>query len=121
VVIVRSLEKFHKEIPLNTMTQQLGGELPKEEAPRSAISDMAKAIEEGSTKEQRAAQDALEARQTELELAVKRQATLDAGASERVRQEAASAVSEAHKAFTEAQEAARIARDTERMRNASPT
>ena len=104
---------------IERMTQQLGGELPKQEAPRSAMSDMATTLQEASTKEQRAAQEALDVRQRELELAVKRQQALDAGASERTRQAAASAVSEAHKALVEAQEAKRIAADTERMRNAT--
>lgn len=52
-------------------------------------------------------QQELDARQADLELAVKRQQTLDANASERVRQEAASAVSDAHRAYEQAQKEAR--------------
>jgi hypothetical protein len=65
------------------------------------------------------AQSLLEQRQVELEAAVKRQATLDNNASERARQDAASAVSEAHKAHVEATDAARIAADTARMEDAT--
>lgn len=108
-----------KRTPMEDIAHQLGAEKQSPEAPRTAISDMAKTLEESSTKEQRAAQDVLEARQTELEQAVKKQATLDRNAAERTRQDAADAVSEAHRAFERAKEAARIASDTERMRSAT--
>lgn len=74
----------------------------------------------------KAAQEALDIRQRELEQAVRRQQALDAGASERARQEAASVVSEAHRAFEaerlkveQLAEEARINRDSQRMGKAS--
>lgn len=114
-----SLPDLEAQSPMERMARDLGAEPTSEKAPRTAMSDMADTLLEGSTKEQRAAQAALDARQAELELAVKKQSTLDRNASERARQGAAAAVSEAHKAYVQAQEAARIAKDTKRMAEAT--
>jgi hypothetical protein len=57
--------------------------------------------DQAATKRQAAAQELLNQRQAELELAVKRQASLDNNASLRQHQEAASAVSDLHSRYTE--------------------
>jgi len=75
---------------------------------------MANTLTEGTTPAMRAAQDAIELRQKALEAAVQRQATLEGNASLRERQEASSAVSEAHKQWMDAQESVRLAEESDK-------
>jgi hypothetical protein len=76
-------------------------------------------VDQAATKRQAAAQELLNQRQTELELAVKRQASLDNNASLRQHQEAASAVSDLHARYTEqlrqVEEAKRNAAESARL------
>lgn len=114
-------EGIPRGTPIERMAQSLGAPAP--ETPRTAISDMTSTLlnkeemAKAAAEQERLAaiQAQLEQRQTELELAVKRQQTLDFNASELARQEAASTISDAHKAFLAAQEDARLARESERM------
>lgn len=79
--------------------------------------------DQAATKRQAAAQELLNQRQAELELAVKRQASLDNNASLRQHQEAASAVSELHSRYTEqlrqVEEAKRAAAEDARLADES--
>jgi hypothetical protein len=137
--------------PMENMARELGAnDRPAQEI--TPTSRMANDLVSHSTAEQRAAMDAadlatqqkagadalwlehsdriVKERQTELELAVKRQAALDNNAAERTRQEAASATSEAHRNLAETRtkitelnkyiaEAQQRFGDTEKMRQAS--
>ena len=112
------LGSLEQQSPMERMASELGAEqLPETITPdNSPMSKMAEQlVDETSTPAARAAQDALEARQLELETAVKRQQALEATTNERMRQEAAASVSEAHKAYIDAQNEARIAADSARM------
>jgi hypothetical protein len=107
-----------QETPMQRMARQLGAPEMSDGSfgQRSGIRDMANRLtedispsdkltpDEAKMKATQDAQAALEARQAELEYAVKRQTALDTNASERARQEAASAVSDVHKALVEEQE-----------------
>jgi len=107
--------------PMERMASDLGAEQFPENAPmdNSPMSRMVgQLVDETNTPIARAAQDALEARQLDLETAVKRQQALEATANERMKQEAAASVSEAHKAYMDAQNEARLAADSARMSKA---
>lgn len=122
-----------QQSPMQRMAKDLGApELNQESfGARSGVGDMANRLltktdevdtlspAEKQMKDAQDAQAAVEARQTALEDAVKKQAALDNGASMRARQEAAGAVSDAHQAYMDAQADAKRASDTARMANAS--
>lgn len=79
-----------KESPMDRMVRDLGGEPLEPVKPDTPMSRMADDLtSDRSTPAQRAAQDALESRQTQLEYDVKRQATPELQAADRARQEAA--------------------------------
>jgi len=111
-------ELTQRQSPMERMASDLGAE-PIPVSPDSPMSRMAKTLEEGSTKEQRAAQDAVALRQKALEDAVAKQTSLDMGASERARQEAADTVSKAHQDWMDAQAEAQRVADTARMEQAT--
>lgn len=94
---------------------------------KPAMTDVAEQLSSiGDKQRQDAAQAAIEARQAELELAVKKQQSLEANASLRQKQEAASSISDSQKALVEEQKKqadlaneAKIADDSTRMGQAT--